>query len=378
MLGERKLVLDTLCEVYHLLKPWCDYEFWDFANHDMIENSIYVFGRNQMVANIERVRELAHDPRYRLVFGNSAEGSSTLIAQLEVLGIDELVRQGRILVISGGDLDDAYTYLLHEHFLTRVLDYDENVDAIARANGIFDLSVKPWLFLFLNGRARPHRKYLLERLRLLGLLDRSLWTMLDGRGSGNRLFSLPYQGVDLVTTNTPIRHLPNIYEVNRYRGRRISSPDYPHQFVKYDLFSDEWGEIYLEAAPYIDTYFSLVTETVIDYPCSFRTEKIAKPLAIGHPWICASNRGFYRDLRRIGFQTFDRLIDESFDNVDNHQDRMDRVVDVVKDLCASDLASFLQAAQSICKYNQQHLAHLTRQERRAFPARFIDFVIGHE
>jgi len=377
MLGQRKLVLDTLCEVYHVLRPWCDHEFWDFASHDLVPDSIYVFGRNQMVANIERIRNLCQDPRYTLVFGNSAEGSSTLIAQLRVLGIDQQVREGKILIISGGDLSAEYPYMLHEHFLTRILDYEENLREISRYQETYQCTIKPYKFLFLNGRARPHRKYLLERLRLSGLLDQSLWTMLDGRGSGNRIFSLMHEGVDLVTTNSPIRHLPQHYEVARYRGRNVTSPDYPHQFIKYDLFADEWGEIYLEAAPYIDTYFSLVTETVFDYPYSFRTEKIAKPLAMGHPWICASNRGFYRDMRRLGFQTFDKLVDERFDLIDNNQDRMDAVLDCVRDLCNSDLASFLSEAEPICKYNQQHLEHVTRQERRSFPARFIDYVTAH-
>ena len=33
MLGNRKLVLDTFCEVYDLLKPWADEEFWNFQEH---------------------------------------------------------------------------------------------------------------------------------------------------------------------------------------------------------------------------------------------------------------------------------------------------------------------------------------------------------
>jgi hypothetical protein len=35
--------------------------------------------------------------------------------------------------------------------------------------------------------------------------------------------------------------------------------------IKGKLFNNEWGEIYLNANPYLDTYFSLITETVFDY-----------------------------------------------------------------------------------------------------------------
>jgi hypothetical protein len=51
--------------------------------------------------------------------------------------------------------------------------------------------------------------------------------------------------------------------------------------------------------PYIDTYFSVVTETIFDYPYTFRTEKIWKPMIMGHPFVAAANRGYYRDLHSV-------------------------------------------------------------------------------
>jgi hypothetical protein len=144
--------------------------------------------------------------------------------------------------------------------------------------------------------------------------------------------------------------------------------------VKYDLFDQQWGEIYLEAAPYIDTYFSVVTETVFDYPYSFRTEKIWKSVAMAHPWIAVSNCGYYRDMHRLGFRTFGHLIDESFDQIEHSQDRIERIAQVVEDLCQQDLSQFLAAAEDVCKYNQQHLAHMRVQIRKEFPERFFQFI----
>ena len=371
---DHKLVVDTFSDVYTLLQPWTDHEFWDLSTHDPVPGSIYVVGRKQCVEHRDQVHAMAQDPRFRVVFANSAEGSSTQIAQLRALKLEQLVLDGRMLLLTGGDLPAEYPHLLHEHFLIRVLAYDENIQEMAKVNDIFSKHNKPYDFLFLNGRARPHRKYLWERFRLSGLLDRSLWTMLDGRGTGTRVLSLQHQGQELLSTNSPIRHLPPHYEVSRYRGNTPASVDYPHQFIKFDVFNNEWGEIYLESAPYVDTYFSLVTETVLEYPCSFRTEKIAKVLAMGHPWICATNRGFYRDMRNLGFQTFGHVIDESFDLIDHDQTRMDRVFDVVTDLCSSDLPAFLAACESVCKYNQQHLREVVRQEIATFPERFFNFI----
>ena len=380
MLGNRNLVVDTMSEVYAELLPYSTAEFIQFGAHEPIPNSIYVLGSQQVVENVDKFKRMAEDPAYTMVFGNSAEGSSTLIAQLRVLGLEDLVLKNKILLISGGDLETPYPYMLHEHFLIRILDYDENIEEIKRTEEIFSKADKPYKFLFLNGRARPHRKYLWEHFKRQGLLDKSLWTVLDSRPTVVRNFNFYEDNTNVMATNTPLQSLPIKYEVDRYRNNQRDPSEWswsgpPNRtFVKNDLFNNQWGEIYLNAEPYIDTYFSVVTETVYEYPYSFRTEKIAKPLAIGHPWICAASRGWYRDIQNIGFQTFNGIIDESFDQIDNDQDRMDRIIAVVQDLCQQDLASFLNECYNVCKYNQQHLAELSIRIRKEFPDRFFQFI----
>lgn len=378
MLENRKLICDTMCEVYDLLEPWIDESFWDFSTVDLEPGSIYVFGRQHLLDNLSQIRDMAQTDQYIIVFGNSAEGAWTLESQLKQLKIDQLVREKRILVIAGAEVAPEYAHMTHEHFLPRILDYDENLQAQKNTDDIFSKKDKPYKFLFLNGRARPHRKYMYERLKRTGALDQSLWTMLESTPCVWRTFSFQENGINVMATPTPLQHLPAQYEVDRYRSP-VFGPIVPERAnLKQELFNREWGEIYLEPRPYIDTYFSLVTETICaESPYSFRTEKMAKPLAIGHPFIVVSNAGFYRDLHRLGFQTFGHLIDESFDSIDNSQDRVDRIVEIVTDLCQQDLASFLKECYNVCKYNQQHLAELRTQERQEFPDRFHKFIKQH-
>jgi hypothetical protein len=377
MLGNRKFIIDTMNEVYNIMKPYSDDEFWDLGSHKIQQNSIYLLGRKQMVEHTDRVREMTQDPTITVIFGNSAEGSKTILDQLRVLKIEDLVLSGQLLLLSGGEMESQYPYLLHEHFITHILDYEENIQAQQRTDEIFTKQDKPYKFLFLNGRARPHRKYLFERFRQMNLLDHALWTMLDGRANGSRYFTLTENGQDLMRQPTSIKHLPSQYEVEFFRDNSVVL-DYPHKFAKNELFGSRWGEIYLEPMPYIDTYFSLVTETVFEYPYSFRTEKIAKPLAMGHPWICATGVGFYKDMHNLGFQTFGHVIDESFDTIDSNQDRMERIAVIVNDLCKQDLAKFLEACYNVCKYNQQHLSDIRTQVRNEFPRRFQHFINKYE
>jgi hypothetical protein len=352
MLGNRKLIVDVFCEVKEFTKPWQDAEFWNFSQHDIEPGAVYIISRQQFTDNVATIRQLAQDKTILPVLGNPAEGSDTMLMQAHALGIVDLVQQGKIIIIAGGHMQSDIPYLYYENFLPKVLDYTENLSAIDQYSSCAT-GTRPYKFLFLNGRGRRHRRNLIQRLT--HLLDTAIWTNLD-------------------SAIGPIKLLDPYYEFDFYK-QQASVPD--SGFVKYNLFNNDWGEIYLSATPYMDTYFSLVTETVFEYPYSFRTEKIWKPIAIGHPWIAVANAGYYRDLHNMGFQTFGHVIDESFDQIENNHDRLERIAQVVEDLCQQDLVSFLEQCYNVCKYNQQHLAEMRVKVRKEFPDRFFKFISTH-
>ena len=351
MLGTRKLVIDTFSEVYPMIRHLADEEFWDLSQHETVPGAVYVVGRQQYIDNVERVRAMAESGQVQIVMSNPHEGSATLVAQLTHLGMEDLAQQNKISVISGGAMPPEWPCLHYDKFLPEILDYEENLVAIEQAGEIHTKESKPYKFLFLNGRERHHRRQLIAHLK--DVLDQSLWTNLDA-GPGIS------------------RTLPAEYEVPRYSD--TANPMVDHRYVKFDLFKNEWGEIYLYPRPYVDTYFSLVTETVFEIPYSFRTEKIWKPIAIGHPFIVAANRGFYRDMHNLGFRTFGHVINESFDMIDNNQDRLARIADIVRDLCGQNLVAFLRECYNVCKYNQYHHKEMAVKVRREFPDRFFQFI----
>ena len=221
--------------------------------------------------------------------------------------------------------------------------------------------------MFLNGRLRPHRKYLIDAFRSRALLDRALWTNLQSQVDLEFTSKLQPQKLE------PIRVLPPQYEIAR-AVPNLNSGLQDLGFAKYQLFGNTWGDSEINPAAYIDTYFSVVTETIFDYPYTFRTEKIWKPMIMCHPFVAAANPGYYRDLHRAGFQTFGHLIDETFDHIDNPQDRANRIVDVVTDICYNGAASFLEAARSVCKYNYQQLREHNRRERAELLERLAQYI----
>lgn len=97
-------------------------------------------------------------------------------------------------------------------------------------------------------------------------------------------------------------------------------------------FNPEW---------YDNTYFSIVAETLVDAPETriagkivkpgiFVTEKTFKPIAFYHPFVVMAQAGHLKYLRDIGFETFDNLFDESYDNINDPTERLTALVTAVK------------------------------------------------
>lgn len=369
MLGNRSIICDTSCEIYSEIKHLVDDSFWEFDQPQA--NSITIFARQTVNRHYAKIKELAQAGFFLPVLANPSEGSIVLKLQCQRLGLLDLVTQKKMLLVGCGDMEPELNCLVYDCYLNRVIGYEQNVEQSVRADEIYSKTNKPYKFLFLNGRTRPHRKYMIEKMRDANLLEHALWTNLDTTPVYHHTYN-----TDILNRESVIHLLPNQYEVERYHSNIHDR--FEHAFVKHELFNNQWGDVYIRAEPYIDTYFSLVTETVYDYPYSLRSEKIYKPMVMGHPFVAVANRGFYRDLRNTGFQTFHTLIDESFDMIDNNQDRLDRIDHVVQDLCASDLDEFLVAAQAISKYNQQHMSELGPRIRQEFPDRFWQFLQQHQ
>ena len=389
MIGKHKLILDTHSEVYRELLPWADGEFWDIRQHEIVPGAVYIMCREQVNRYNYEIQELARAGQITVILDNAAEGSETLVTWCFVKGLINLIEEGRILLIGGGAMDpDKWPYMSYEYFLPKIYDFDENVAAGGLIDEYFSLTDKPYKFLFLNGRMRSHRKYLLERFQTNGLLDQSLWTNLDTdlrlittlpqarwqNFNDMHMIKLQFEhgGVDRMEQPIGLHLLPKHYEAPEFRDNIDHVPT--AGTVKFNLFNNAWGDATVDGSAYRDTYFSLVTETVFNYPYSFRTEKIWKPVAVGHPWIAVANRGFYRDMQNLGFQTFGHVVDESFDLIDSSQDRIERIAAVVEDLCQQDLASFYKECYNVCKYNQALYTEMRHQVPRALPNQFHQFI----
>lgn len=105
---------------------------------------------------------------------------------------------------------------------------------------------------------------------------------------------------------------------------------------------------------YNETFYSLVAETVCTNHYSHFTEKTAKTFVAARPFIIFSGQYFLRNLRSMGFQTFDIVIDESYDDIEDETQRFAQAWQQVERLCQLNPSTVMQQLQPILAHNQQH------------------------
>jgi nucleoside-diphosphate-sugar epimerase len=77
------------------------------------------------------------------------------------------------------------------------------------------------------------------------------------------------------------------------------------------------------------TFVSVVTETHVDKDILFFSEKIWKPIYVGHPFIIYGNPETLKKLKELGFRTFEKWWDESYDLEYDETERMYKIMDIL-------------------------------------------------
>jgi len=99
----------------------------------------------------------------------------------------------------------------------------------------------------------------------------------------------------------------------------------------------------------------------------FITEKICKPLLARRPFICSANPGFYEELKRLGFITFDRWWDESFSKDGNIKIHINKIINVIKKIDSMndiECKKMWYEMQEVLDHNQQLILYYAKQAPR--------------
>jgi hypothetical protein len=110
------------------------------------------------------------------------------------------------------------------------------------------------------------------------------------------------------------------------------------------------------AAHYESTAVSIVLETHFDADGSdgaFLTEKTFKCIKHGHPFVLFAPAGSLATLRTMGYRTFDTVIDNGYDRIEDNTDRYLAVVRTIKQLSAIDPTTLYNSCVEDLQHNQQ-------------------------
>ncbi len=102
---------------------------------------------------------------------------------------------------------------------------------------------------------------------------------------------------------------------------------------------------------YNQSAYSIVAETSADNRYSFPTEKVIKPMIAQRLFVVFSGVHYLRTLRQLGFQTFDGVIDESYDNIVDDNTRWSAAFEQVKRLCSQDQLVVFDKIRPIVEHN---------------------------
>jgi hypothetical protein len=128
---------------------------------------------------------------------------------------------------------------------------------------------------------------------------------------------------------------------------------------KYDLYYNL--AINITKEDYEKTFISLLTETLVDEGTLFLSEKIWKPIMVGHPFLVYGNKGTLKYLKELGYKTFNKWIDESYDEIDNREERCCKIVSELKkfsEKTIDELKLIREEMKEVCQHNQQHFKTL--------------------
>jgi len=112
---------------------------------------------------------------------------------------------------------------------------------------------------------------------------------------------------------------------------------------------------------FLDSCISIVTETTFNDNELFLSEKIVKPIISFHPFIMIGPYGSLRELRNLGFKTFSEFWDESYDEIENPNDRYVAIKEVILELnhkSINELNDLYQKTKNICIYNRKNFLNI--------------------
>ena len=121
-------------------------------------------------------------------------------------------------------------------------------------------------------------------------------------------------------------------------------------------------------------FISIITESLYESDTIFFSEKTTKYLALGKPFILFSSPHSLKKLHELGFKTFDKWWDESYDGEVDINKRTDKIINIVKEISTyslDKLISIREDMQETLKHNHQIINSIEQTHSEYFEYKLI-------
>ena len=187
--------------------------------------------------------------------------------------------------------------------------------------------VKSKYFDILLGWRKPHRDIVNNFINDNTFKDKVTMTYLTDRSK-----TIDQQGIWEV--NIPQNTFNTVTSIN-YLGKPVSIS----QIIPVDIYNQ--------------TAYTVVAETNYDNHYSFYTEKIVKPILAERLFIVFSGQHYLRNLRSLGFKTFDGIIDETYDSIEDNNLRFKLACEQMQYLIDQSQDKILEQIRPITEHNKR-------------------------
>jgi hypothetical protein len=288
----------------------------------------------------------SYDPAVAL--NNVSEFDLVLISDIEYFKHQEIEQwaadnniKNYLIAVGGIRLTDQldHTCMMYRHY---------NIERYVGRNQFVTTAGnhKPFLFDCLLGARRPHRDYVMLALTKTGLLDKSVVTYRAG-----------FPGE---VTNEQTKQFADLFSGTQLNWPYIS----PNLDPDWEVSAEVTNQMSCVSPDKIfqNTHYSIICETLGTGDDFFLSEKTIKAMFARRLFVVFGPRYFLRHLREIGFETFDTIIDESYDNEPCDDVRFQKAM-----LQVLNLAYFLnpesvyQLAEANVDNNFKHLYRIKQQ-----------------
>lgn len=209
---------------------------------------------------------------------------------------------------------------------------------------IHDNTKKDKIFLSMNRRIKAHRIMLVGKLIEEQLIDKSLVSFFPNCEGDNVLDAIKHRCIYLSDQQKENYSNWLNKEFVLDSDRETINNNYQSRS------SDSLRNLFKRS------YFSVICETRFNEPEISITEKTYNAIAHKHPFIIVGNPYFLKYLRTLGYKTFHPFINEKYDEITDHKQRLNAIISELKRLASlskKDLDILLTTITPIIEHNHR-------------------------